>query len=93
MQVTQSRPRRRDREVDGILLLDKAIGVSFERCAAEGAPVCSRRKKAGQRSTLDPLASGMLIACFGQATKVLDVCWTRRRPIESRSGWVSPLPR
>jgi tRNA pseudouridine55 synthase len=69
MELTQSRPRRRDREVDGILLLDKGLGVSSND-ALQKARRLFAAEKAGHAGSLDPLASGMLIACFGQATKV-----------------------
>jgi tRNA pseudouridine55 synthase len=64
-----SRPRRFDREVDGILLLDKPSGMS-SNSALQQARRCYRALKAGHAGSLDPLASGLLPVCFGQATKV-----------------------
>lgn len=64
-----SRPRRFDREVDGILLLDKPIGLS-SNAALQQARRIFRALKAGHAGSLDPLASGLLPVCFGQATKV-----------------------
>jgi tRNA pseudouridine55 synthase len=59
---------RRGAAVDGILLLDKPVGVT-----SNAALVQSRRllgaAKAGHTGTLDPLASGLLPICVGEATK------------------------
>ncbi|MEQ1582235.1 MAG: tRNA pseudouridine(55) synthase TruB [Steroidobacteraceae bacterium] len=63
------RPRRFDREVDGILLLDKPTGIS-SNSALQQARRLFRALKAGHAGSLDPLASGLLPVCFGQATKV-----------------------
>jgi tRNA pseudouridine55 synthase len=61
-------PRRTWRRVDGIVLLDKPAGAS-----STGALQRVRRllqaAKAGHAGTLDPMATGMLPLCFGQATK------------------------
>ncbi|OIQ96250.1 tRNA pseudouridine synthase B [mine drainage metagenome] len=62
-------PRRPPgRAVDGVLLLDKAPGIS-----SNGALQSARRLynalKAGHTGTLDPLATGLLPLCFGEATK------------------------
>jgi len=64
-----AKPRRFDRDVDGILLLDKPIGIS-SNAALQQARVVFRALKAGHAGSLDPMASGMLPVCFGQATKV-----------------------
>lgn len=56
------------RPLDGILLLNKAVGISSNH-ALQQARRLFQAKKAGHTGTLDPLASGMLIVCFGQATK------------------------
>jgi tRNA pseudouridine55 synthase len=57
------------RTVDGILLLDKPIGITSNR-ALQIAKRLYQARKAGHTGSLDPLASGMLPLCFGQATKV-----------------------
>lgn len=61
--------RRFHREVDGILLLDKSLGVS-SNAALQQVRVLYAAVKAGHAGSLDPLASGLLPVCFGQATKV-----------------------
>ncbi len=58
-------PRRR---VDGILLLDKPVGLS-SNAALQRAKRALSAQKAGHTGTLDPLASGLLPLCFGEATK------------------------
>lgn len=64
-----SQPRRFYRAVDGILLLDKALGVS-SNAALQQVRALFNAAKAGHAGSLDPLASGLLPVCFGQATKV-----------------------
>ncbi len=64
-----SRPRIPWRDVDGILLLDKPSGLS-SNAALQQARRLFRARKAGHTGSLDPLASGLLPLCFGQATKV-----------------------
>ncbi len=61
--------KRFDRAVDGILLLDKPQGMS-SNTALQRARGLYRALKAGHAGSLDPLATGMLPMCFGQATKV-----------------------
>ena len=61
------RPPRRD--VHGVLLLDKPIGLTSND-ALQKAKRLFAAKKAGHTGSLDPLASGMLPLCFGEGTKV-----------------------
>jgi tRNA pseudouridine55 synthase len=61
--------KRFHRDVDGILLLDKALGVS-SNTALQQVRELYAAVKAGHAGSLDPLASGLLPVCFGQATKV-----------------------
>lgn len=67
--MTASRAKRFDRHVDGIVLLDKPQGLS-SNAALQQVRVLYRALKAGHAGSLDPLATGMLPLCFGQATKV-----------------------
>ena len=64
-----SKPGRYYRPIDGILLLDKALGVS-SNAALQQVRALFNAAKAGHAGSLDPLASGLLPVCFGQATKV-----------------------
>jgi tRNA pseudouridine55 synthase len=57
------------RDVDGIVLLDKPIGLTSNQ-ALQRVKRLFRAGKAGHSGSLDPLASGMLPICLGQATKV-----------------------
>ena len=63
-----SKPRVQRRHVDGVLLLDKPTGIS-SNAALQVAKRLYRAEKAGHTGTLDPLASGLLPLCFGDATK------------------------
>lgn len=62
------RPRVPRRALDGVLLLDKPLGLSSND-ALMSAKRLYLAKKAGHTGTLDPLASGLLPLCFGEATK------------------------
>jgi tRNA pseudouridine55 synthase len=54
--------------VHGILLLDKPLGLSSHAALAR-AKRALNAAKAGHTGTLDPLASGLLPLCLGEATK------------------------
>lgn len=60
------RPPRR--KVDGVLLLDKPTGMS-SNAALQKARWLFNAAKGGHTGTLDPLATGLLPLCFGEATK------------------------
>ncbi|HET9189261.1 MAG TPA: tRNA pseudouridine(55) synthase TruB [Rudaea sp.] len=57
------------RAVSGILLLDKPAGISSNR-ALQLAKRLFGAAKAGHTGSLDPLATGLLPICFGEATKI-----------------------
>ena len=61
------------RHVNGVLLLDKPSGLSSNH-ALQRAKRVLQAKKAGHTGTLDPLASGLLPLCFGEATKFAGFC-------------------
>jgi tRNA pseudouridine55 synthase len=63
-----ARPKVPRRLLDGVLLLDKPVGLSSNDALIR-AKRLYRAKKAGHTGTLDPLASGLLPLCFGEATK------------------------
>ena len=60
--------QRRGRPLDGILVLDKPAGVSSNR-ALQMVKRLYGAAKAGHTGSLDPLATGVLPLCFGEATK------------------------
>jgi len=57
------------RASSGILLLDKPSGITSNAALGRAKRVLGIRK-AGHTGTLDPMASGLLVLCFGEATKV-----------------------
>src|SRR5689334_5027612 len=57
------------RDVHGILLLDKPPGLSSNR-ALQKARHLFAANKAGHTGSLDPMATGLLPICFGEATKI-----------------------
>ena len=57
------------RRLDGILLLDKPSGMS-SNAALQVARRLYRAEKGGHTGSLDPLATGLLPLCFGEATKI-----------------------
>lgn len=60
--------RSKGRAIDGILLLNKPQGISSNK-ALQQAKGIFFAQKAGHTGALDPLATGMLPICFGEATK------------------------
>lgn len=56
------------KRVDGVLLLDKPVGLSSNDALQKARRLFSAAK-GGHTGTLDPLASGLLPLCFGEATK------------------------
>jgi tRNA pseudouridine55 synthase len=57
------------RRVNGILLLDKPAGLT-SNAALQDVKKLYRARKAGHTGSLDPLATGLLPICFGEATKI-----------------------
>jgi len=60
--------KRDRRAISGVLLLDKPIGISSNG-ALQHAKRIYRAAKAGHTGNLDPIATGLLPICFGEATK------------------------
>lgn len=79
--------RRRGRRVDGIVLLDKPVGITSTQALNRAKQVFDARR-GGHTGSLDPLASGLLPLCFGEATKIsaflLDA--EKRYVVEARLG-------
>jgi tRNA pseudouridine55 synthase len=80
--VRPTRPPRR--RVDGVLLLDKPVGLS-SNAALQRAKRLFAAEKAGHTGTLDPLASGLLPLCFGDATKFAQAL------LDSRKAYVATV--
>jgi tRNA pseudouridine55 synthase len=64
-----SKQNKKGRDVDGVLILDKASGYS-SNAALQDIKRLFGANKAGHTGSLDPLASGLLPICLGQSTKV-----------------------
>lgn len=60
--------RRKGRQVNGLLVLDKPGGIT-SNSALQRAKRLFGAAKAGHTGSLDPLATGVLPLCFGEATK------------------------
>jgi tRNA pseudouridine55 synthase len=60
--------RKKGRKISGVLLLDKACGVS-SNYALQQIKRLYNAQKAGHTGSLDPLATGILPICLGEATK------------------------
>lgn len=86
---TQARRPRRD--VTGILLLDKPLGLS-SNAALQQVKRLFQAGKAGHTGSLDPLASGVLPICLGEATKLCGVllesekCYRARARLGQRTS-------
>ena len=65
-------PRQPRRQLHGVILLDKPLGLSSND-ALQKVRRLMRAEKAGHTGTLDPLATGLLPLCFGAATKFSQV--------------------
>jgi len=63
------RRRNKGRNISGILLLDKPVGMT-SNTALQRVKRLFNANKAGHTGNLDPMASGLLPICLGEATKV-----------------------
>lgn len=61
--------RKKGRDIHGIVLLDKRQGISSNKALQEVKRLYDANK-AGHTGSLDPLATGLLPVCLGEATKV-----------------------
>jgi tRNA pseudouridine55 synthase len=66
--MKQNHPKKVRDLVDGVLLLDKPVGLSSNDALIKAKRILNA-KKAGHTGTLDPFATGLLPLCFGEATK------------------------
>lgn len=77
-----SKPRTVFRPLDGLLLLDKPAAVSSNQ-ALQQARRLFRAEKGGHTGSLDPLATGLLPLCFGEATKIAGLLLGSRKAYET----------
>lgn len=82
--------RRIKRNISGVLLLDKPSRISSNR-ALQIAKRIFTACKAGHTGTLDPLATGLLPICFGEATKFSSALLGADKTYEAtlRLGYIS----
>lgn len=90
-----SRPRRRGRDVHGVLLLDKPQGASSNDVLQKVKRLFNANR-AGHTGALDPLATGMLPVCLGRRQNFLSTCWIPISVIalsrSSASARIPPMP-
>lgn len=79
------KPRTVFRKLDGILLLDKPQGLSSNQ-ALQRVRHLFRAEKAGHTGSLDPLATGLLPVCFGEATKIAGLLLGSRKAYETTAA-------
>ena len=83
-----ARPSHRNRtawrDVRGILLLDKPRGLS-SNAALQQARQLFAAEKGGHTGSLDPLATGLLPICFGEATKIAGLLLGSRKAYEAEA--------
>jgi tRNA pseudouridine55 synthase len=83
MRSPQSRiPNTQSRPLTGILLLDKPAGMSSNR-ALQVARRLYGAARAGHTGSLDPLATGLLPVCLGEATKIAGLLLGSRKAYEA----------
>ncbi|MEG3191648.1 tRNA pseudouridine(55) synthase TruB [Lysobacter sp. D1-1-M9] len=75
-------PRTKFRPLHGLLLLDKPAGLSSNQ-ALQQARHLFRAEKGGHTGSLDPLATGLLPLCFGEATKIAGLLLGARKAYET----------
>ncbi|WP_432209427.1 tRNA pseudouridine(55) synthase TruB [Acinetobacter variabilis] len=66
--MKSSSPKIQRRHISGVFLLNKPLGIS-SNAALQKVRWLYRAQKAGHTGALDPLASGLLPICLGEATK------------------------
>lgn len=76
------KPRTVFRSLDGLVLLDKPAGLSSNQ-ALQQVRHLFRAEKAGHTGSLDPLATGLLPICFGEATKIAGLLLGSRKAYET----------
>lgn len=76
------KPRTVFRPLNGLLLLDKPAGLSSNQ-ALQQVRHLFRAEKAGHTGSLDPLATGLLPVCFGEATKIAGLLLGSRKAYET----------
>lgn len=63
--------RRPASDLDGVLLIDKPAGWTSHDIVAKARGITGQRR-IGHTGTLDPMATGLIIACLGKATRLVE---------------------
>ena len=85
-----SKRNKKGRDINGVVLLDKASGGSSNHFLQQVKRLFDA-SKAGHTGSLDPLASGLLPICFGQGTKVAQFLLNddKRYSVRAKLGQIS----
>jgi hypothetical protein len=83
--------KRIRRNVSGIILLDKPLGFT-SNAALQKVRWLLNAEKAGHTGSLDPLATGVLPLCFGEATKFSQYLLDSDKGYETVMQWGRPPP-
>jgi tRNA pseudouridine55 synthase len=78
--------KRRGTALDGFLILDKPTGITSTTALGRARRALGATK-AGHCGTLDPLASGVLVLAFGEATKLVSVVMEGRKTYRFGVRW------
>src|SRR6516165_4639818 len=70
-------------EVHGLLVLDKPGGITSRATVNVVQKWFGRKTKIGHTGTLDPLATGVLVVCLGQATRLAEYVQAMRKAYRS----------
>src|SRR5690242_1692966 len=70
------------RKISGVVLLDKSLGISSNQAVQKAKRIFSAAK-CGHTGTLDPMATGLLPLCLGEATKFSSVLLTASKTYET----------
>ena len=82
----QDQPKRKKRDVNGWLVLDKPVGMTSTH-AVSVVKRLLQAKRAGHAGTLDPLASGLLPIALGEATKTVPFVMDGRKIYRFTVRW------
>ena len=82
----QDQPKRKKRDVNGWLVLDKPVGMTSTH-AVSVVKRLLQAKRAGHAGTLDPLASGLLPIALGEATKTVPFVMEGRKIYRFTVRW------
>ena len=82
----QDQPKRKKRDVNGWLVLDKPVGMTSTH-AVSVVKRLLQAKRAGHAGTLDPLASGLLPIALGEATKTVPFVMDGRKVYRFTVRW------